>query len=91
MTVTVPIVAIVGLVVFIAYRYMGLRIWHAVACLLAGFLLAATSAAPQINHALSAIVGWFQHLWNPGQPKGVMSDDQLHAVFRHQHSGGHEP
>lgn len=61
MTVTIPVVAIVGLVVFIAYRYMGLRIWHALACLVCGFLLAATSAAPQINHVLSAIVAWFHH------------------------------
>jgi hypothetical protein len=61
MTVTIPIVAIVGLIVFIAYRYMGLRVWHALVCLLFGFLLAATSAAPQINHVLAAIVEWFQH------------------------------
>jgi hypothetical protein len=61
MTVTIPIVAIVGLIVFIAYRYMGLRVWHALVCLLFGFLLAATSAAPQINHVLAAIVELFQH------------------------------
>ena len=60
MTVTLPIVAIVGLIVFVAYRYMGLRIWHAIVCLVCGFLLAATSAAPQINHVLAAIVAWFQ-------------------------------
>ena len=60
MTVTIPIVAIIGLVVFIAYRYMGLRVWHALVCLLFGFLLAATSAAPQINHVLAAILAWFQ-------------------------------
>jgi hypothetical protein len=60
MTVTVPIVAIAGLAVFIAYRYLGLRVWHALACLLFGFLLAATSAAPQINHLLSAIAAWLQ-------------------------------
>jgi hypothetical protein len=61
MTVTVPIVIIVGLIVFIAYRYLGLRIWHALVCLIFGFLLAATSAAPQINNVLAAIVEWFQH------------------------------
>jgi hypothetical protein len=60
MTVSVPIVAIVGLIVFIAYRYMGLRVWHALVCLIFGFLLAATSAAPQINHVLTAIVEYFQ-------------------------------
>ena len=32
MTVTIPLVAIVGLIVFIAYRYMGLRVWHALVC-----------------------------------------------------------
>jgi hypothetical protein len=60
MTVTIPIIAIAGLVVFIAYRYMGLRAWHALVCLICGFLLAATSAAPQINHVLAAIAEWFQ-------------------------------
>lgn len=59
MTVTIPVVAIAGLAVFIAYRYMGLRAWHAIVCLIFGFLLAATSAAPQINHVLAAIIQWF--------------------------------
>lgn len=61
MTVTIPLVAIVGLVVFIAYRYMGLRVWHALVCLIFGFLLAATTAGPQIGRLLAAIVIWFQH------------------------------
>jgi len=61
MTVTIPVVAIVGFLVFIAYRYTGLRAWHALVSLLFGFLLAATSAAPQINHVLAAIVTWFRH------------------------------
>ena len=60
MIVTIPIVAITGLIVFIAYRYLGLRVWHALVCLLFGFLLAATSAAPQINHVLAAILTWVQ-------------------------------
>jgi len=60
MTVTIPLVAIVGLVVYLAYRYMGLRVWHAIVCLILGFLLAATSAAPQINHLLAAIVQWLE-------------------------------
>ena len=60
MTVTFPLVAIVGLVVFIAYRYMGLRVWHALASLILGFLLAATGAAPEINHLLVALVQWIE-------------------------------
>jgi hypothetical protein len=60
MTVSVPLVALFALGVFLAYRFMGLRIWHAVVCLLCGFLLAATSAAPSISHALYALVQWAQ-------------------------------
>jgi hypothetical protein len=60
MTVTIPLVAIAALVVYIAYRYMGLRAWHALASLLLGFLLAATTAAPQIQKLLDSLVQWLQ-------------------------------
>lgn len=60
MTATIPLVAVVGLAVFIAYRYMGLRIWHALACTVFGFLLAATTTAPQISHLITALVQWLQ-------------------------------
>lgn len=61
MTATIPLVAIAALTVFVAYRYMGLRIWHAIACTVLGFLLAATTAAPQISHLIAALVQWLQH------------------------------
>ena len=35
---------------------MGLRMWQAILCLLLGFLLAATSAAPAIHHIVTGIV-----------------------------------
>jgi hypothetical protein len=57
--VTVPLVAILGAVVFVAWRYMGLRAWQAVLCLLFGFLIAATTAAPSINDTITAVVRWF--------------------------------
>jgi hypothetical protein len=60
MTTTIPLVVIAGLVVFLAHRYMGLRIWHAITCTIFGFLLAATTAAPQISHLIAAIVHWLQ-------------------------------
>jgi hypothetical protein len=37
---------------------MGLKVWQAVVCLLCGFLLAATTAAPGIRHLVSAILQW---------------------------------
>jgi hypothetical protein len=46
--------------VYVAYRFMGLRAWHALIAAVLGFLLAATSAAPQIRSVLAGIVGWLQ-------------------------------
>ena len=60
MTITLPLVAIVAIVAYIAYRHMGLRAWHAIICALLGFLLAATSAAPQIRNVLAGIIQWLQ-------------------------------
>jgi hypothetical protein len=56
LTVTIPLVAIIAIVAYVCYRYMGLRFWHLLVCLLLGFLLAATSAAPQIQTLLNAII-----------------------------------
>ena len=47
MTVTIPLVVLVAALAFVAWRFMGLRIWQLILCLLLGFLLAATSAAPE--------------------------------------------
>jgi hypothetical protein len=60
MTVTLPLIAIVAILAYIAYRHMGLRAWHAIICALLGFLLAATSAAPQIRNVLAGIIQWLQ-------------------------------
>lgn len=56
MIVSVPLVVILGAVVFVAWRHMGLRVWHAVVALLFGFYLAATAAAPEINRLVTDIV-----------------------------------
>lgn len=55
MTVSVPLVAIFGVLLYIAYRHMGLRAWHAIVALIFGFLLAASTAAPAIRHILSGL------------------------------------
>ena len=58
MTISIPLVVVLGAVAFLAWRYMGLRVWHAVICLLFGFFLAATSAAPEIRRLVAALVRW---------------------------------
>jgi hypothetical protein len=56
LTVTIPLVVLVAVVAFIAWRFMGLRMWQLILCLLLGFLLAATSAAPEINQIVVGVV-----------------------------------
>lgn len=58
MTVSVPLVVLLGVAAWLAWRYMGLRVWHAVLCLLFGFFLAATTVAPEIRHLVTATVRW---------------------------------
>lgn len=58
MTISIPLVVIVGVVVYAAWRYMGLRAWQAVICLIFGFLLAATSVAPGIHNLITGFVHW---------------------------------
>jgi hypothetical protein len=55
-SVSVPLAVIAGAFVWLAWRYMGLRTWQVFVCLLLGFLLAATSAAPSIRHIVHGIV-----------------------------------
>jgi hypothetical protein len=55
-TISIPLLTLMVIVVYVAYRHMGLKAWHAVVCLILGFLLASTGAAPQISSVLSGIV-----------------------------------
>lgn len=59
MTISIPLVALLGAAVFLAWRYMGLRVWQVIVCLLFGFFLAATTAAPEIHHLVAVIVRLF--------------------------------
>jgi len=54
--VSVSLFLLLGAAVFIAWRYMGLRAWHAVICVLFGFYLAQTTAAPEVRQIISGLV-----------------------------------
>ena len=58
MTVSIPLVTLAGVAVYLAWRFMGLRIWQAILCLLFGFLLAATTAAPEIHNLIAGLIQW---------------------------------
>jgi hypothetical protein len=62
-TVTIPLVLIVGVIVYAAWRFMGLRAWQAIVCLLFGFLLATTSVAPSIQRIVTVIIHSLSGLW----------------------------
>jgi hypothetical protein len=65
MTVSIPLLTLMVITVYVAYRHMGLKVWHALVCLILGFLLASTGAAPQINSVLSGLVHQAQ-IWLSG-------------------------
>ncbi len=55
MTVTLSVVLLLSAVVIVLCRYAGLRVWHALVCIVLGFYLASSSLAPdiaQITHSL---------------------------------------
>jgi hypothetical protein len=65
MNVSIPLLTLMAIVAWVAYRHMGLRAWHAVVCLILGFLLASTGAAPEISSAIDGIVRQVQ-VWLSG-------------------------
>jgi hypothetical protein len=67
MTVSIPLLALMAIAVYVAYRHLGLRIWHALVCVALGFLLASTGAAPQIGALISGAVHWAQVLLTGGK------------------------
>jgi hypothetical protein len=58
MTITIPLFALIAAILYVAWRYMGLRIWQAALAVLLGFLLAATSAAPAISNVITGATHW---------------------------------
>jgi hypothetical protein len=42
--------------VFVLCRYAGLRVMHALVCILFGFFLASSSFAPEIDRAVSGLI-----------------------------------
>ena len=67
MTVSIPLLTLMVITVYVAYRHTGLKAWHAIVCLILGFLLASTGAAPQIGSLISAAVHWAQVLLTGGK------------------------
>ncbi len=56
MAVSISLVVLLGITVWVLHRYAGMKFLHALACVLFGFLLATTGAAPMIRQMLGTVV-----------------------------------
>jgi hypothetical protein len=52
-------IAVAVAVVCLLHRYAGMRVWHAVACIIAGLVLAGSVAGPQLTQLISDLTGGF--------------------------------
>jgi uncharacterized membrane protein len=57
LAVSISLVVLLGIAVFLLCRYAGLRIMHALVCIMLGFFLASSSLAPEISHLTSSLIG----------------------------------
>ncbi len=56
MVISLSLVLVLGVMVWLLYRYAGLKVWHGVICVLFGFFLATTGFAPEIRTTVTAII-----------------------------------
>ena len=56
MTITFSVLIVLAVAVIILCRYAGLRIFHALVCILLGFYLASSSLAPDISRFVSSLI-----------------------------------
>jgi F0F1-type ATP synthase assembly protein I len=54
--ISISLVLALAAAVYLLQKYGGLRVWHAIVCILLGFYLATSSLAPQIRSTVTAIV-----------------------------------
>lgn len=56
MTISLPLVVILGAVVYVLVRHTSLKLLPATVCVLFGFYLSSTMAAPEVRRLISAII-----------------------------------
>jgi hypothetical protein len=56
LAISVSVVAVLTLAVILLCRYAGLRLAHALICVVLGFYLASSSLAPEINHLTASLL-----------------------------------
>lgn len=59
MEIALPAAVLFAVAVVVLVRWAGLKSWHAVICVLAGFFLAASDIAPTIRRVIRDLLGLF--------------------------------
>jgi hypothetical protein len=54
--ISISLITLLAIAVWALYRFAGLRLWHGLACVLFGFYLASSSAAPEIRTTIASII-----------------------------------
>lgn len=62
MSVSVSAAVLLGVLVWLLWRYANVRLWHVVACALFGFYLASATAGPHIANALHSFATFLSRL-----------------------------
>lgn len=56
MVISLSLVLVLGVTVWLLHKAAGLKVWHAVICVLFGFYLATSSLAPEIRTTATTII-----------------------------------
>jgi hypothetical protein len=56
LTITLSVLLVLGVAVVVLCRYAGLRVLHALVCILLGFYLASSGFAPDISRFVSSLI-----------------------------------
>jgi hypothetical protein len=54
--ISLPLVVVLGAVVYVLIRHTSLKFWQATVCVLFGFYLSSTVAAPEVRRWVSMII-----------------------------------
>jgi predicted membrane metal-binding protein len=56
LAISISLIALLAVAVWALYKFAGLKLWHALVCILFGFYLASSSVAPEIRTTVTSIV-----------------------------------
>ena len=62
MAISLSAAVLLGVLVWLLWRYANIRLWHIVICALFGFYLASASAGPHIANALHGVARFLSGL-----------------------------